>query len=1456
MVAATASSAQARGRTKSIIGLIPRKKRFRGRHHLLSAAACIALVSFGVDGGAWRAFDGSPAGAVTPTELTTCALPDLQEALATSPAVTLACPPTANTIYFNNPMTITGSVSIDGGSDGAVLNGQTLTQLFIVRSGGTLSLSNLTLTGGSVSEGQDPAASDGSAGSGGTAGSAGTTDGENLANEIGSAGGNGTAGGDGTDGTDGTDAQGGAIYVDAGGTAILSADNVTQNNATGGTGQAGGNGASGGAGGSGGAGALAPGDADADGAVNCDDVTQNNGGAGGPGGGGGGGGKSGEGGGGGQAQGGAIFNAGTTVVQDSTFSYNSAVGADGGAGGNGGVGGAGGTGGTGGQSTSVMNEDCPSSSGGTSGAGGAGGAAGIAGAGGAGGLGADASGGAIYSSGDLTVVDTQFSSDTVGAGSGGRGGFGGGGGQGGRGGDGGQVPTGSVSVASANGGSGGNGAKGANSGANANGGDGGNALGGAIYAESGSLELTGTTTIEGDTADGGDGGQGGGGCDPNGSTCTTDNISPGFGGNGGTGGWGWFAGSGGMSGNGGNGGNGGSGVSDGAGGAGGDSDGASVSLGTSVVLTMTPGVLVPSNANQVAAGQGGPGGAGVVEPYASMNATIVYDNGLGGSVNGLTNPPSWGNQGTDGTPGNPGTSGANLGGVVGNAADDGIFPPADSSPPPPTGSVPGVPSAVVAQINGATLNLSWTAPPDNGTPVTGYRVELLGPGTTTSWFDAPGSDTAFATPAPTSPGTYSVAVEAEDPLGTGPPADSNSFLVASPPTIWSTNATTFSVGYVGEFTVNTSGFPAPSLCVEDPSITGQCDQSPATDGTLPAGVTFVDNGDGTATIGGTPQSGSGGAYSFNVLAVNELSSASQPFTLSVDAPFVQPHATFLTFTDGVPASFTVSTGGGYPYPTLCLLDYPCTDDLGMPGVTFVDNGNGTATISGTVPVGTPSQDASNDLEVTQTTPNGTTMTLSQLVVSNIGPPFLFPHGSYMYCMAGLVCSGTADVTESYYAMLEAGDSVNQMFTALPTWLAFNPSTFALTGTPPIGSEGTYTADLTASNVAGTSDYPFTIHVVPQFTVTSPSSVTLVQGAAANFTLTTPPALETISGKARGDITWSFPKDGVEADGLMLTDNFDGTATLSGTPTKTGTFTIAVTAALLDNTNNLDLANEQIDRSASQNLVVTVAKPSIPPSITSAATATLTVGKAGTFTVKSTGSAPVSLSEQGSLPAGVAFSANTNGTAMLSGTSAAGAGGTYPITLTATSPYGTISQNFVLTVNQSASFLSPATASATVGMPFTFGVSATGWPAPVLSETGRLPAGLTSVANADGTITLSGTPGPGSGGRYTLKLSAVSGLSKAKQTFVLVVDQPPLFTSTSTRTETGTTFSFKVTTSGYPVATVTESGPLPPGAVFTAGTNGTATIAGPSSKTGGPWTVDLTATSAAGSVQQVFTIRPG
>ena len=86
----------------------------------------------------------------------------------------------------------------------------------------------------------------------------------------------------------------------------------------------------------------------------------------------------------------------------------------------------------------------------------------------------------------------------------------------------------------------------------------------------------------------------------------------------------------------------------------------------------------------------------------------------------------------------------------------------------------------------------------------------------------------------------------------------------------SAGATEFTAGSAGTFIITTAGIPAPAI---------------TSSGTLPAGVTLSDNGDGTATLGGTPAGGSEGFYVLTFTADNGgPTAATQTFILFVNAP--------------------------------------------------------------------------------------------------------------------------------------------------------------------------------------------------------------------------------------------------------------------------------------------------------------------------------------------------------------------------------------------------------------------------------------------------------------------------------------------------------------------------------------------------------------------------------------------
>ena len=160
-----------------------------------------------------------------------------------------------------------------------------------------------------------------------------------------------------------------------------------------------------------------------------------------------------------------------------------------------------------------------------------------------------------------------------------------------------------------------------------------------------------------------------------------------------------------------------------------------------------------------------------------------------------------------------------------------------------------------------------------------------------------------------------------------------------------------------------------------------------------------------------------------------------------------------------------------------------------------------------------------------------------------------------------------------------------------------------------------------------------------------------------------------------------------------------------------------------------------------------------PKVTSASSATFTTGTSGTFTVTTSGFPTPALTLIGTLPSGLTFADNADGTATISGTAASGTAKKYTLTLKAKNTAGAVTQTFTLVVNQVPAITSTDTATFVTGQSGTFKVTTTGAPTAALSVTaGILPAGLRFVDAGNGTATLSGTPGPETSGDYPLSIA--------------------------------------------------------------------------------------------------------
>ncbi|GAA1936693.1 putative Ig domain-containing protein [Kitasatospora viridis] len=350
-------------------------------------------------------------------------------------------------------------------------------------------------------------------------------------------------------------------------------------------------------------------------------------------------------------------------------------------------------------------------------------------------------------------------------------------------------------------------------------------------------------------------------------------------------------------------------------------------------------------------------------------------------------------------------------------------------------------------------------------------------------------------------------------------------------------------------------------------------------------------------------------------------------------------------------------------------------------------------------------------------------------------------------------------------------------------------------------------------------------------ITSAATANATAGAAFSATVTT-----------SGNPTPALTESGTLPGGVTFTDNGNGTATLAGTPAtgSSGSYPLTITAS-------------SPAGSTSQSLTLTVAQA---PAITSATSAAFTAGTAGTFSVTSTGSSTAALKETGALPGGVTFTDNGNGTATLAGTPATGTGGSYPLTITATSPAGTANQSFTLSVAQAPAVTSAATAAFTAGTAGTFTVTTSGNPAAALTESGTLPGGVTFTDNGNGTATLAGTPATGTGGSYPLTITSTNSAGTASQSLTLTVTQAPAITSAATVTgRMLTPLSFTATTTANPTASLSETGLLPLGLAFTPGKNGTAALTG-LPLLPGTYHLKLTARNATGSTTQALTVTIG
>lgn len=130
---------------------------------------------------------------------------------------------------------------------------------------------------------------------------------------------------------------------------------------------------------------------------------------------------------------------------------------------------------------------------------------------------------------------------------------------------------------------------------------------------------------------------------------------------------------------------------------------------------------------------------------------------------------------------------------------------------------------------------------------------------------------------------------------------------------------------------------------------------------------------------------------------------------------------------------------------------------------------------------------------------------------------------------------------------------------------------------------------------------------------------------------------------------------------------------------------------------------------------------------------------------------------------LSFTSNPNGTATIAGTPHPSSGARYSIIVTATNASGTASQPCALIIGQPPAITSASTASAIIGSAFSFQVTTTGFPAPKITKSGRLPKGITFRS---ATAAFSGTAKTGTSGTHQVTITAKNPSETVTQNFTL------------------------------------------------------------------------------------------
>jgi hypothetical protein len=466
----------------------------------------------------------------------------------------------------------------------------------------------------------------------------------------------------------------------------------------------------------------------------------------------------------------------------------------------------------------------------------------------------------------------------------------------------------------------------------------------------------------------------------------------------------------------------------------------------------------------------------------------------------------------------------------------------------------------------------------------------------------------------------------------------------------------------------------------------------------------------------------------------------------------------------------IITATGTPTPSLSAIS-----GVLPPGFTFMDSA--TLGIPGAARILAPLNITTNSISLTPFTIQATNNSGSatQAISLNYSQgPIAFHSADTLTLTRGVPTTFNVSVqgtppltTQAFFSPFPAGMTFIDRSTGNPT-LSGVPAVSAVGCNPFAGGPCVFST--TDANGINATQF-FTINVV------SPATPQLIGPASADFTSGIAAAVSFRATGAQTQTHFSASIPAAISGWLSITDFGDGTAQISGTPPvgSAGVYNVTVF-----------LGADGLAGTVQANFALTVIGS---PVFTSAATYTAQTRVSSVFTIST--SEPATFTLSGTPPAGTVFTSNPGGqssSATLSLAPIDGAGGIYPLIITATNANGTTTQYFAQNVQEAPSFATVPLLKLMVGVNRQLNVLTNGFPKnpgfalsngtisngiSVVGGGNQLPPGtILKPAAGDGSNSgaaiLSGMPLPGSQGTYSAGFFASSELGFSQQIFNVTV----------------------------------------------------------------------------------------